>query len=202
MQSQKWQNDLCSFLRQTIQYHSNSSLCPNHRCQRSWYQSVLWRPRRPPGTNTHKNVLFNIGGWNAKVESQEILEVTGTFGLILQNEAGQELTELWMNFQQHKRWLHMWTSPSGQYRNQLDYILCSRRRRSCIQSAKTRSRADCVSDHQFFITKFRIKLKKAGKTTRPARYDLNQISYEYTMEVKSRFKGLDLVNRVPKELWT
>ena len=93
-----------------------------------------------------------------------------------------------------------WTSPDGQYRNQIDYILCSQRWRSSIQSAKTRLGADCGSVHELFIAKFRLKLK-VWKTTRLFRYDLNQIPYDYTMEVRNRFKGLDLINRVPDELW-
>ena len=68
--------------------------------------------------------------------------------------------------------------------------------------SKTRLRADCGSDHEFFIVKFRLKLKKVGKTTRPFRYDLNQIPYDDTVEVRNRFKGLDLIDRVPDELWT
>ena len=78
-------------------------------------------------------------------------------------------------------------SPNGQYQNQNDYI--------------TRPGADSGSDHQLLIAKFRFKLKKDGKTTRPARYDLNQIPYEYEVEVTDRFKGLELVNSVPEELW-
>ena len=70
-----------------------------------------------------------------------------------------------------------------------------------IQSAKTRPGADCGSDHELLIAKFRFKLKKLGKTSRPFRYDLNQIPYGYTVEVTNRFKGLDLRDRVPKELW-
>ena len=61
--------------------------------------------------------------------------------------------------------------------------------------------ADCVSDHELLIAKFRLKLKKVGKTTRPFRDDLNQILYDYTMKVRNRFKGLDLIDRVPDELW-
>ena len=72
--------------------------------------------------------------------------------------------------------------------------------RVITQSAKTRSGADCGSDHEFLITKFRLKSKKVGKTTRPFRYDLNQIPYDYTVEVRNRFKGLDLIDRVPDEL--
>ena len=69
-------------------------------------------------------------------------------------------------------------------------------------TAKTRPGADCGSDHQLLIAKFWLKLKKVGKTTWPFRYDLNQIPYNYTKEETSRFKGLDLVDRVPEELWT
>ena len=70
-----------------------------------------------------------------------------------------------------------------------------------IQSAKTRSGADCGSDHELLIAKLKLKLKKVGKTTRPFRYDMNQIPYDYTVEVRNRFKGLDLRDRVPDELW-
>ena len=69
------------------------------------------------------------------------------------------------------------------------------------KSAKTRPGADCGSDHELLIAKFRLKLKKVGKTTRPFRHDLNQIPYSYTVEVMNRFKGLDLIDRVPDELW-
>ena len=105
-------------------------------------------------------------------------------------------------FQKHKRQLYTWTSPDGQNRNQIDYILCSQRWRSSIQSAKRRLGADYNSDHELLIANFRLKLKKVGKTTRPFRYDLNQIPYDYTVEVTNRFKGLDLIDRVPDELWT
>ena len=126
-----------------------------------------------------KDVLFIIGDWNARVGSQEIPGVTGKFGLGMQNEAGQRLIEFCQEnalviantvFQQHKRKLYTWTSRDGQHRNQIDYILCSQRWRSSIQSAKTRLGADCGSDHELLITKFRLKLKKVGKTTRPFRY--------------------------------
>ena len=95
-----------------------------------------------------------------------------------------------------------WTSPDGQHRNQTDYILCSQRWRSSIQSTKTRPGADCGSDHELIIAKFRLKLKKVGKITRPFGYDLNQIPYDYTVEVRNRIKGLDLIDRVPDELWS
>ena len=86
--------------------------------------------------------------------------------------------------------------------NQIDYIVCSQRWRCSIQSAKTRSGADCGSDHELLVVKYRLKLKKVGKTTGPFRWDLNQIPYDYTVEVTTRFKGLDQIDRVPEELRT
>ena len=71
-----------------------------------------------------------------------------------------------------------------------------------IQSAKARPEQNCGSDHELLIAKFRLKMKKVGKTSRPFRYDLNQMPYNYTVEVTNRFKGLDLIDRVPEELWT
>ena len=100
-------------------------------------------------------------------------------------------------FQQHKRRPYTWTSPDGQHWNQIDYILCSQRWRSSIQSAKTRPGADYGSDHELLIAKFRLKLKEVGETTRPFMYDLNQIPNDYTAKVRNRFKGLDLIDRVP-----
>ena len=112
-----------------------------------------------------KDVLFIIGDWNAKVGSQETPGVTGKFGLGMWNEAGQRLIEFCQEnalviantlFQQHKRRLYTWTPPDGQHQNQIDYILCSQRWRSSIQSTKTRPGADCGSDHELLITKFRL----------------------------------------------
>ena len=140
-----------------------------------------------------------IGDWNAKVLSQETPGITGKFGLGIQIEAGQRLIVFCQEnalvianslFQQCKGRLYTWASPDSQHRNQIDYILCSQRWRSSIQSAKTRPGADCSSDHELHIAKFRLKLKKVGKTTRPFGYDLNQIPYDYTVEVRNRFKGL------------
>ena len=154
-----------------------------------------------------KDVLFIIGDWNAKRGNQEIPGVTGKFGLGVQNEAGQRLIESCQEnalviantlFQQHKRRLYTWTSPDGQHQNQTDYMLCSQKWRSSIQSAKTRLGADCGSDHELLIAKFRLKLKKAEKTIRPFRCDLNQIPYNYTVEVGNRFKGLDLIECLKK----
>ena len=134
-----------------------------------------------------KEVLFIIGDWNAKVGSQETPGVTGKFGLGVQSEAGQRLIEFCQEntlviantlLQQHNRRLYTWTSPDGQHQNQIDCILCIQRWRSSIQLAKTRLGADCGTDHELPVAKFRPKLKKVGKTTRPFRYDLNQVPFE------------------------
>ena len=128
VKKKKKKNDLSSFPRQIFQYHSNSSLCPNHSYQRSWSWSVLWWPRRPPRTNTKKSLLFIIGDWSAKVGRQEIPGATGKFGLGIQNAVGQRLTEFCREnipviantlFQQHKTTLHMditkWSIPESDW---------------------------------------------------------------------------------------
>ena len=163
---------------------------------------VLRRPTRPSRTYTQKRCPFHYRGLECKSRKSEIPGVTGKFGLGVQNEAGQRLIEFCQEnaliiantlFQQHKRTLYTWTSPDGQHRNQTDYVLCSQRWRSSIQSAKTRPGAECGSGHELLIAKFRLKLKKVGKTTRPFRYDLIQIPYNYTVEVRNKFKRLDLI---------
>ena len=105
--------------------------------------------------------------------------VTSRFGLGVQNEAGQRLIEFCQEnalvianifFQQHKKRLYIWTSPDSQHQNQFNYILYSQRWRTSMQSTKTRIEADCGSDHELRIAKFRLNLKKVGKTARPFRY--------------------------------
>ena len=154
-------------------------------------------------TNTKKRCLFHYRGrecrnrksrdtwnnrqiwpWRTKWSRARLIEFCQEKALVIANT----------HFQQHKRRRYTWRSPNG-------YILCSQRWRSSIQLVKTRPGADCGSDHELLIAKFRLKLKKAGKTTRPCRYDLNQIPYDYTVEVRNRRKGLDLIDRVPDELW-
>ena len=136
-----------------------------------------WRPKRPSRTKSkkkkkRKKILFIIGDWNAKVESQEIPGVTCNFGLGVQNEGGRRITEFCQKnmlvianiFQQHMRQLYTWASPDGQCWNQIDYILCSLWWRSSIQSAKTRSGADCGSEHEHLIVKFNLNWRKRGKS--------------------------------------
>ena len=152
---------------------------------------VLWRSTRHSRTITKKIYPFHRS-LESKVWSQEIPGVIDKFVLGVQNKAGQRLIQFCQEnalvianilVQQHKRRLYTWSSQDGQYQNQVDYILCSQRWRSSIQSAKTRPGADYGSDHELLIAKFRLKLKKVGKTTRPFRYDLKQIPYYFTVEV-------------------
>ena len=176
MQSQKWQKISIHFQGKpfnitVIQVYSLTSNAEEAEVE--WFYEDLQDLLE---LTPRKDVLFIIGDWNAKIGSEKIPRVTGKFGLGVRNEAGQRLTEFCQEnarvianilFQQHKRQLYTWTSPDGQYKNQTDYILCSQRWRSSIQSAKTRLGADCGSDHELLIAKFRLKLKKVGKTTRP-----------------------------------
>ena len=189
MQSQKRQNDLCLLPRQTIQCHSTPSLCLDQECWRSWSLMVLWRPIRLSRTNTPKDVLFIIGDWNAKVGGQEIPGVTGKFGLGVQNEACRRLTEFCQEnvlviantlFQQHKRRLYTWTSPDGRHWNQIDLFFAAKDGEALYSQQKQ---------------DWELTVAQAGKTTRPFRYDLNQMPYDYTVEVTNRFKGLDLIDK-------
>ena len=121
MQSQKQQNDLCSFPRQTTQYHSNPSCAPTSNAEEAEVEQFYEKLQDLLELIPKKDILFIIGDWNAKVESQEIPGVTGKFGLGVWNEAGQRLIEFCQEitlvianslFQQHKRRLYTWTSPA------------------------------------------------------------------------------------------
>ena len=140
---------------------------------------------------------------------QELPGVTGKFGLGVQNKAGQRLTEFCQEnalviantlFQQHKRRLHMditrWSTPKSDCLYSLQPKMVK-----LYTVSKNKTGADCGSDHKLLIAKFILKLKKVGKTTKPFRYDLNQIPYDYTVEVTKRFKGLDLIECLKNYRW-
>ena len=210
VQSQKQQNYLCSFQGKSFSITVIQLYAPTNNDEEAELERFYEDLQNIIELTPKKDSLFIIGDWNAKEGSQEISGVREKFGLGVRNKAGQMLTEFCQEnslvantlFQQYKRRLYTWASPDGQYQNQIDYILGSQRQRSSVQSAKTRLGADCGSDHELFIAKFRSKLKKVGKTTRPFKYDPNQIPYDYTVEETNRFKGLNLIGRVPEELWT
>ena len=184
MQSQKRQIDFYLFLRQTIQITVFQVYALTSNAEEAEVEQFYEDSQDLLQLTPQKDILFIIGDWNAKVGSQELQGVTSKFVLGVQNEAGQRLTEFSQEnalviantlYQRQKRRLYTWTSPDGQHQNQTDYILCSQRWRSSIQSAKTRLGADCRSDHELLIAKFKLQLMKVGKTSRPFRDDLNQI---------------------------
>ena len=147
----------------------------SHRVGHDWNDLAVaaWRPRRPPRTNTHthtyKRCSIHHWGLECKRRKSEIPGVTGKFGLGEQNKAGKRLTEFCQEnalviantlFQQHKRRLYSWTSPDGQHQNQIDYILCSQRWRSSIQSAKIRLGADYGSYHESLLPNSDLNWRK------------------------------------------
>ena len=155
---------LCSFPRQTLNITVINVYAPTTNAEEAeleWFYEDLQDLLE---LTPKKDVLFIIRNWIAKVGSQKIAGVTGKFGLGVQNEARQGLTESCQEnalviadthpLPTAQETTHTWTSPNGQYRNQIDYILCSRRWRSSSQSAKTRPGADCGSNHELLIAKF------------------------------------------------
>ena len=152
-------------------------------------------------TSTKKRCPFHYRGLERKGRKSEKSGVTGKSGLGVQNEAGQRLTEFRQEnalvvantlFQQTlETTLHTDITRQLILKSDCLYSLQSKREKLYTVS-KIRPGADCGSDHQFLTGKFRLHLKKVGNTTRPFRYDLNQIPYDYTMEATNRFKGLDL----------
>ena len=144
-------------------------------CSTLWYIWVAWK--QCPAVLISHVPVWSFMGTQLFLKGDFIIiqvwwghtGVKGKFGLGIWNGAGQRLIEFCQEnalviantlFQQHKRRIYTWISPDGQHRNQIDYILCSQRWRSCIQSEKTRPKADCGSDHELLIAKFRLKLKK------------------------------------------
>ena len=156
-----------------------------------------------------KDVLFIKEDWNAKVGSQEIPGVIRKFGLGVQNDTGQMLTEFCQentlvvaNISNNTR--DDSTHGHHQIVNTkiiLIIFFAAEDGEALYSQNKTRLGADCGSEHELLFAKFRLKWKKVRKSTRPFRYDLNQIPYDYIVEVTNRFKGLDLIDRVPEELW-
>ena len=172
---------------------------------------VLWRPPIPFRTNTSKRCSFHYRGLEYKSrKSRNTWNNRQIWPWCTERsraKANRVLPRECTGYSKHplpttqNKTLHMditrWSTPKSDWLYSLQ-----ERWRSSIQSAKTRLGAYGGSDHELLIAKFRLKLKKVGKTTRPFRYDLNQIPYNYTVEVTNRFKRLDLIDRVPDELWT
>ena len=137
-----------------------------------------------------KDIVYLMGDFNAKVGNKEETNIIGKFGLGERNEAGERLfqfciesrmriTNTW--FMQPKRRLYTWTSPNGQHRNQIDYILCNHKWKSSIHAVKTLPGSDCGSDHQLLIAKVKLRLIKIKKKTLPKKFDVNKITPQYTV---------------------
>ena len=152
---------------------------------------VLWWSIRPSRSNTRKSCPFHHRGLECKNRKSRDTwsnrQVWSWSTEWSRAKSSRVLPRECTSHSKHplpttQRWLYTWTSPDGQHWNQTDYILCIWRWRSHTQAAKTRPGVDCGSDHELLTVKFRLKLKKEGKTTRPFRYDLNQIPHDYTVE--------------------
>ena len=165
---------------------------------------VLWRPIRPSRTNTQKRCPFHHRGLECKSRksrntwsNRQIWPWSAEWS---RGNANRILPSKHPLATTQEKTLHMditrWSTKRADW-----LYFCSQRWRSSIQSAKTRPGADCGSDHELYIAKLRLKLKKVEKTTRPFRYDLNQIPYNYTVEVRNRFKGLDLIECLMNYGW-
>ena len=175
---------------------------------------VLWRPTRSSKTNNNNNktsILIIYRGLDCKSRKSEDTAVTEKFGLGVQNEAGQRLIEFFQEnalviantlFQQHREdsthGHHQIVKPKSDWLHSLQ----PKMEKLYYKTSKNKTRSWLWLKSWTHYAKFRLKLKKVGKTTRPFRYDLNQIPYDYTVEVRNRFEGLELIDRTPERLWT
>ena len=155
---------------------------PTSNAEKAGSWTVLWRCTRPLRTNTQKRCPFHYRGLECKSRKSRNTWGNRQIGLGIRDEAGQRLLEFCQVnvlvrantlFQQHKRRLYTWTSPDGQHQNQTDYILAAKDGEALYSQAETRPGADCGSDRELIIAKFRFQLKKVGKNTRSFRYEVN-----------------------------
>ena len=168
--------------------------------------------KKTTDTAKTRDVVVILGDFNAKIgKNEEENGNVSSFGLGERNERGDRLMDFALEndliitnttFKQHPRRLYTWTSPDGQLKNQIDYILVPARWRSSIQNVKTLPGADCGSDHELLSAKIRIKLRKLKKQKPVVRYDVSDISEQYRVEVANRFRALQLVEeeKEPEEL--
>ena len=156
------------------------------------------------------DILYIIGGWNAKVGKELSIYITGNFGLGKRNERGDQLVELCsrhdlriMNtfFKLHPRRLYTWISPDNSTRNQIDYILCKSGWKSSIKRVTTLPGADCGTDHNLLIADIKVKLKRIKRSMQTQIYDVEKIGLDYSVEIKNRFNALQTEDRTPEELW-
>ena len=211
LKKKKWQKDLCLFPRQTIQYHSNPSLCPTSNAEEAEFEWFYEDLQDVLELTPKKDVLFITKGWNAKVGSQETPGATDKFGLGIWNEAGQRLIEFCQEnalliantlFHQHKRRLYTWSQQMVNTKIRLTIFFAPKDGEAVYRQQKQDWKLTVAQIMNSLLPNSDLNWTKKGKTTRPFRYDLNQIPYDYTLGVTNRFKRLDLIDKVPEELWT
>ena len=160
---------------------------------------------------SNSDVKIIMGDWNAKVGSNKLSRITGQWGLGERNERGDRLIDFCggndmviMNtvFKQPKRRLYTWTSPGGNYKNQIDYMLCNGRSKSTFSSVKTMPGGDCGSDHQLLLGKIKTRLKSIKKQHRNLRFEVHCITHDYNVEVKNRFAMITNFKKQPDDLWS
>ncbi|XP_049739840.1 craniofacial development protein 2-like [Elephas maximus indicus] len=158
----------------------------------------------------NQDALIITSDWNAQVGNKEEESVIGKYGLGDRNNATDQMIEFCKTndffiantfFNQHKRQLCTWTLPDGTHRNQIDYIYGKRRWKSSISSVRTRPGADCGTDHQLLICKFKLKLKKIRASLQEPKYELEYIPPEFRDRLKNRCDTLNTSDRRPDELW-
>ncbi|XP_023213818.1 craniofacial development protein 2-like [Centruroides sculpturatus] len=156
-----------------------------------------------------KDALFILGDWNAKVGKEETPGHVGRYGLGKRNDAGIRLVEFCISnnlfiantyFQLHKRRLYTWTSPDGNYKNQIDYIIGSKRWRNAIKSACTRPGADCGTDHELLISKISLHLKAKKKGSEIMGCYARDITPSYISEIKEGLKTINTSGKKPDEV--
>ena len=202
MPSQKRKNDFCSFPRQPFNITVIQVYAPTSNAEEAeveWFYEDLQDFLE---LTPIKDVFFIIGDWNTKEGSQELSGVTGKFGLGVQNEVGQRLTVLPRECTGHskhplpttqEKTLHMDITRWSVQKIRLIIFFAAKDGEALYSEQKQDWELTVSQIMNSLFAKFRLKLKKVGKTTRPFRYDLNQILYDYTVEVTNRFKGLDLI---------
>ena len=162
-------------------------------------------------TISSKDITMVMGDFNAKVGKGLEDGIVGPHGLGKRNEEGDRLVQFCISkkllvsntcYQQPNRRLYTWTSPDKQHRNQIDYILCQERWRNSLLNVKTLPGADCGTDHELLVAKMRVRLKVKKKGHVPIRYDLDNIPDAYAVNVKNRFKALEMEEKDPEQMWT
>ena len=183
---------------------------PTSEAEESGHEAFYETLQETLNSVPRRDIVVVMGDFNAKVGKGEGDQFIGRHGVGTRNEAGDRMHEFCAAndlvavntfFEQPPRRLYTWTSPDGQHRNQIDYIMIKARWKSSFLSVKTRPGADCGTDHELLIADFKMRLKRIRRDRLPTRYDLQNIPSSYNVEVRNMFNAINLVERRPEELW-